>query len=84
MATRVWTTSGRGVKRMFYYVHHGLHITRDACSYNKAREIKEAQDDFCVKVKAGKFDEVAKRPFPEDLQWESLVDVLRGRVKVRL
>lgn len=51
-------------------------------SYNKAREIKLAQDGFCAKVEAGKFDEVKNKPFPEDLQWEALVDVLRGRVKV--
>ena len=25
---------------------------------------------------------LATTPYPEDLQWESLVDVLRGRVKV--
>ena len=50
--------------------------------YNRAREIKNKQDDFCAKVEAGRFDEVKGTPFPEDLQWEALVDVLRGRVKV--
>lgn len=51
-------------------------------SYNKAREIKLAQDSYCAKAEAGKFDEIKHTPFPEDLQWEALVDVLRGRVKV--
>ena len=37
-----------------------------------------------VIVDAGKFDEIRNTPFPEDLQWESLVDILRGRVKVCL
>ena len=53
-------------------------------AYNKAREIKAAQDSYCAKVDAGKFDEIRNTPFPEDLQWESLVDILRGRVKVCL
>ena len=51
------------------------------CSYDKARQIKEAQDEFCAKAEAGHWDDLGK--FPEDLQWEALVDVLRGRVKVR-
>ncbi|KAF8958055.1 hypothetical protein BDZ97DRAFT_1950338 [Flammula alnicola] len=37
-------------------------------AYDEARKIRDAQNAFCAK-------------FPEDLQWESLVDVLRGRVK---
>lgn len=53
-------------------------------AYSKAREIKAAQDNYCAKVDAGKFDEIKNTPFPEDLQWEALVDVLRGRVKVRV
>ena len=65
-------------------------------AYNEARKIKDAQDEFCRHAKAGRWkllEEDAtghgrrsgkkKLPlFPEDLQWESLVDVLRGRVKV--
>ncbi|OCH88874.1 carbohydrate esterase family 9 protein [Obba rivulosa] len=50
-------------------------------AYDKARQIKEAQDDYCVKAKAGEWAGLGK--FPEDLQWEALVDVLRGRVKVQ-
>lgn len=51
-------------------------------AYDEARKIKEAQDDFCAKVDNGLWDQLEGEPFPEDLQWESLVDVLRGRVKV--
>ena len=53
-------------------------------AYNKARELKTAQDAYCAKVEAGQFDEIAHTPFPHDLQWEALVDVLRGRVKVQI
>ncbi|TFK91320.1 composite domain of metallo-dependent hydrolase [Polyporus arcularius HHB13444] len=49
-------------------------------AYEKARQIKVAQDDFCAKAKRG--DWVGLGQYPEDLQWEALVDVLRGRVKV--
>lgn len=49
-------------------------------AYNEARKIRDAQDAFCDRVKHGQAaDEEA---FPENLQWEALVDVLRGRVKV--
>ncbi|KAI0690097.1 composite domain of metallo-dependent hydrolase [Cytidiella melzeri] len=53
-------------------------------AYNTARKIKQAQDAYCAKVEAGKFDEVVDTPYPDDLQWEALVDVLRGRVKVQV
>ena len=51
-------------------------------SYNHAKQIKESQDQYCAHVQAGNWDALAGNPYPEDLQWESLVDVLRGRVKV--
>ncbi|KAH7888767.1 carbohydrate esterase family 9 protein [Phlebopus sp. FC_14] len=51
---------------------------RDA--YNKARQLKESQDAYCSRVANGEYDKVGE--FPEDLQWEMLVDVLRGNVKV--
>ncbi|KAJ7863398.1 hypothetical protein B0H13DRAFT_2070462 [Mycena leptocephala] len=38
---------------------------------DEARKIRDTQDVFCAHAEAGL------------LQWESLVDVLRGRVKVR-
>jgi hypothetical protein len=49
--------------------------------YNTARKIKESQDEYCSKAVAGKWDHLGQ--FPENLQWEALVDVLRGRVKVK-
>jgi hypothetical protein len=48
-------------------------------AYNTGRKLKESQDQFCAKAEAGLWSEL--RDFPEDLQWEALVDVLRGKVK---
>lgn len=39
------------------------------------------QDDYCAKALEGNWKDLGE--FPYDLQWEALVDVLRGRVKVR-
>ncbi|KAJ6572056.1 carbohydrate esterase family 9 protein [Mycena capillaripes] len=50
-------------------------------AYNTARLIKEKQDAYCAKALAGEWNGLGD--FPEDLQWEALVDVLRGRVKVQ-
>ncbi|KAI0777456.1 carbohydrate esterase family 9 protein [Trametes elegans] len=50
-------------------------------AYDKARQIKQSQDDFCAKATKG--DWAGLGEFPDDLQWEALVDVLRGRVKVQ-
>ncbi|KAL1938740.1 hypothetical protein VTO73DRAFT_11343 [Trametes versicolor] len=49
-------------------------------AYEKARQIKQAQDTFCAKASQGEWAGLGE--FPEELQWEALVDVLRGRVKV--
>ncbi|KAH9913691.1 uncharacterized protein BXZ73DRAFT_106870 [Epithele typhae] len=49
-------------------------------AYETARKIKVAQDEFCAKAMDG--DWAGLGDYPEDLQWEALVDVLRGRVKV--
>lgn len=49
-------------------------------AYEQARKIKAAQDEFCDKATRG--DWAGLGDYPEDLQWEALVDVLRGRVKV--
>jgi hypothetical protein len=38
------------------------------------------QDAYCSKVLVGQWGDLGD--FPEDLQWEALVDVLRGRVRV--
>ncbi|THH19962.1 hypothetical protein EW146_g1322 [Bondarzewia mesenterica] len=50
-------------------------------AYDKARQIKEEQDAYCSKALTGQWADLGK--FPEDLQWEALVDVLRGRVRVQ-
>ncbi|KAF4563368.1 hypothetical protein EYR40_006911 [Pleurotus pulmonarius] len=41
--------------------------------YETARKIKVSQDEFCAKAQAGLWNELGD--FPEDLQWEALVDV---------
>ncbi|PCH40798.1 hypothetical protein WOLCODRAFT_24274 [Wolfiporia cocos MD-104 SS10] len=51
-------------------------------AYNQARQIKVAQDAYCAKAEAGLWNELQGQTYPEDLQWEALVDVLRGRVKI--
>ncbi|KAJ7164026.1 carbohydrate esterase family 9 protein [Mycena crocata] len=57
-----------------------VYAFRDA--YNTASQIKKQQDDFCSKVQAKKWDGLGE--FPENFQWEALVDVVRGRVKVQI
>jgi hypothetical protein len=49
-------------------------------AYDKARSIKQAQDDYCEKALEDKWEGLGT--FPEELQWEALVEVLRGHVKV--
>lgn len=51
-------------------------------AYDSARKLRDAQDAFCAKVESDSWDDLAGKTFPEELQWESLVDVLRGRVKL--
>lgn len=53
-------------------------------AYNEAKKVKDAQDVFCQKVEAEDWESLVGEVdnFPESLQWEALVDVLRGRVKV--
>ncbi|KAH7098231.1 composite domain of metallo-dependent hydrolase [Auriculariales sp. MPI-PUGE-AT-0066] len=55
-----------------------LYSMRNA--YTEARKVRDAQDAFCLKATAGQWGELGD--YPESLQWEALVDVLRGRVKV--
>ncbi|KAF8886873.1 hypothetical protein CPB84DRAFT_1787269 [Gymnopilus junonius] len=56
-------------------------------AYNEARKIRDKQDALCAKVESGDWAALEAQAegrtaeFPEELQWESLVDVLRGRVK---
>ncbi|KAJ6555140.1 hypothetical protein DFH09DRAFT_1038104 [Mycena vulgaris] len=49
-------------------------------AYNEARKISDAQDAFCAAAENGLWD--GESSYPESLQWEALIDVLRGRVKV--
>ncbi|KAJ7021523.1 carbohydrate esterase family 9 protein [Mycena alexandri] len=51
-------------------------------AYNTASQIKKQQDEYCSKALANEWDGL--REFPESLQWEALVDVVRGRVKVQI
>jgi len=50
-------------------------------AYQRASQIKAAQDAFCGKAEAGLWNSIVDS-FPEAYQYEALVDVLRGRVKV--
>lgn len=52
-------------------------------AYNEARKVKDAQDEYCRKAEAGEWDSLGGQEYPESFQWEVLLDVLRGRVKVR-
>lgn len=65
------------------------HLTRMDESYNfrsaftKAKAIKLAQNEFCERVEvATKQGNVLKEKFPEELEFEALVDVLRGKVSI--
>jgi hypothetical protein len=51
-------------------------------AYNEARKIRDAQDAFCTHAEAGRWNQLKDQKFPESLEWEMLVDVLRGRVKI--
>ena len=51
-------------------------------AFAMARGYRDAQDALCARAEAGLLDEAAAHVYPEDYRWESLVDVLRGRVKV--
>lgn len=51
-------------------------------AYEEARKLKNAQDAYCAQADAGLWKGLAAE-VPKDLKWEALVDVLRGKVKVR-
>ncbi|CDO69917.1 hypothetical protein BN946_scf184568.g3 [Trametes cinnabarina] len=51
-------------------------------AYTEARQLYDAQNAFCTAAEAGSWMNISRQSFPEDLRWEALVDVLRGRVKV--
>ena len=50
--------------------------------YDQARQLKNAQEEYCRLAEADDWAVLGSKPFPDDLRWEMLVDVLRGRVKV--
>lgn len=50
-------------------------------AYNEARKLKLAQDLYCSQAENGAWDAL-EGDFPENPQWEVLVDVLRGKAKV--
>ncbi|KAF9239773.1 hypothetical protein BU15DRAFT_74314 [Melanogaster broomeanus] len=50
-------------------------------AYEHARQIKDKQDEYCSKAVAGEWSGLGD--FPDDLQWEAMVDILRGKVKVQ-
>ncbi|EIM86583.1 composite domain of metallo-dependent hydrolase [Stereum hirsutum FP-91666 SS1] len=52
-------------------------------AYDTARKFKKEQDDFCAAAQAGRWDALEGKSFPENLQWEAMVDILRGKVKVQ-
>ncbi|KAF9782828.1 carbohydrate esterase family 9 protein [Thelephora terrestris] len=56
-------------------------VWADREAYNEARKVKEAQDAYCDNALAGRWEGLGN--FPEELKWEQLVEVLRGRVKVQ-
>ena len=47
-------------------------------SDTSAKQLRTKQDEWC------KIGAANKEPYPEDLEWESLVDVLRGKVNVNV
>ncbi|KAJ7164022.1 carbohydrate esterase family 9 protein [Mycena crocata] len=51
-------------------------------AYNTASQIKKSQDSYCTKALSDEWEGLGE--FPESLQWEALVDVVRGRVKVQI
>lgn len=77
-----WTRPGPSAKRMFI-ISTKLALPSETSfkSYDKARQIKKSQDAYCEKALASDWNDLGA--FPEELQWEALVDVLRGHVKVQ-
>jgi hypothetical protein len=48
--------------------------------YDEARKIRDAQDAYCAAAFSNQWAGIGD--FPDSLQYEALVDVLRGKVKV--
>lgn len=47
-------------------------------AYNEGKMLKEKQERWCESPKT------QSEPFPQDLQWEVMADILRGNVKVNI
>lgn len=65
------------ITNLVEYCTHSIHLR-----YETARKIKESQDAYCMKALDGQIDQLGL--FPEDLQYEAVVDILRGKAKVCL
>lgn len=52
-------------------------------AYHQARQEKLLQDTYCQRAEAGLWESL-DGDYPEDIKWEMLVDVLRGKVKVSI
>lgn len=75
-----WIQVGHFDRRMLVALCHQWIVYRRFYRYDKARQIKAKQDAYCSAAVAGQWTGLGE--FPDDLQWEALVDVLRGRVRV--
>ncbi|KAI6135870.1 hypothetical protein EDD17DRAFT_1502575 [Pisolithus thermaeus] len=58
-----------------------LAVSSERIPYDKVRQLKEKQDEYCAKVLNGTAEEELGA-FPEDLQYGAVVDTLRGKVKL--
>lgn len=50
--------------------------------FEKARALKQKQDDFCAGL--GQVRREAEAEFPDELEFEAVVALLRGKVKVNI
>lgn len=79
--TPEWIQFGLSVKRELGRNSHDRNsLSASIFSYDTAKQIKERQDEYCSRVLSNDWTDIGY--FPESLQWEALVDVLRGKVKV--
>lgn len=62
IVARAWTLSGSSGLRTFlcYLSVYLSDPPRDVSSYNEARKIKIAQDDFCAKALAGEWSTLSR------------------------
>jgi hypothetical protein len=80
---------GENIRRVYHQTRLDLSWNFRS-SFDAARSLKQKQDKFCSRALAaqtqGSFlldDKGDVEDFPDDLKLEALVDVLRGKVKVR-